>query len=256
MATAHMNKLIEARKKLEAIRKDLVQEILEAVSSADDQQLTRVAAIFWPKSSKSNGAKVTKKPYTVQTVTVESSKNAMTGQEAVARGERPPFKKAIMIVMGGQIMNATQIVEALKAKKWMPESSDPRQYVSYMLSTNTPGIFERTRKRGFYRVRSKVTAKWVWTVIRRKAQASFTLSELAGWLSCEMNQLRSIVFSLQQQNKLVRDDSKHPSVYRVCGFGPLVSARTDVSPALRHALARLKLGTNSSQIEERKDVES
>jgi hypothetical protein len=63
-------------------------------------------------------------------------------------------------VLGKRTMNATMIVEALEAKKWLPSSSDPRQYISYMLSSNAPDTFERTGPRGFYRVRgAKATAK-------------------------------------------------------------------------------------------------
>jgi hypothetical protein len=113
------------------------------------------------KSAKKVAAKATKtkatKTKATKTKATKTSKNA--GQEAVARGERPPFKKAIMMVLDKRTMNATQIVEALKAKKWMPESSDPRQYVSYMLSTNTPDTFQRTDKRGFYEVRPGVVAE-------------------------------------------------------------------------------------------------
>jgi len=102
-------------------------------------------------SAKAKAKKVTKG--SAKTTKRKVSVNATTGLEAVARGDRPPLKKAIVLVLGKKTMNSAQIVEVLKVKKWMPASSDPRQYVSYTLSSNTPDIFERTEKRGFYRVR-------------------------------------------------------------------------------------------------------
>jgi hypothetical protein len=215
--------LLDARKKLELARKDLVRKIQGAVASAEDHQLMKVAAFFWPEPKKgpspkkANGAS-RKRTHPVQTVTPESAKNAAAGRAAVTRGERPPLKTAIIQVMGERTMNATMIVEALEAKKWLPESNDPRQYISYMLSSNTPVVFERAGRRGFYRVvtsRSKVTTKRVWGVIRSKSRSSFTLAELAMWMGCEMNRLRSIVSKLQQQQRLVRDGTKRPSIYKV-----------------------------------------
>ena len=98
------------------------------------------------------------KPKAVKTVTTQSKKNAAAGRAAVKRGERPPLLKAMKTVMGKRTMNAIQIVDALKAKKWLPNSSDHRQYISFMLSSNTPETFQRTSKRGFYKVRAAAKA--------------------------------------------------------------------------------------------------
>jgi hypothetical protein len=55
--------------------------------------------------------------------------------------------------MGKKDMNAEQVVSGLREKKWLPSSKNPRQYISFMFSSNTPEIFERAKERGFYRVR-------------------------------------------------------------------------------------------------------
>jgi len=88
-----------------------------------------------------------------KTVTPQSRKNASDGRDAVARGDRPPLKKAMVAVMGNKVMNASDILAALEAKGWAPASNDPHQYISFMLSSNSPEVFERTEKRGHYRVR-------------------------------------------------------------------------------------------------------
>jgi hypothetical protein len=107
-----------------------------------------------PKAAKAAKApKAAKAAKKVQTVTPKSKKNAAAGRQAVARGERPTLKEAMKTVMGKKAMNAEQVVEGLKERKWLPTSQNPRQYISFMFSSNTPEVFERTEPRGFYRVR-------------------------------------------------------------------------------------------------------
>jgi hypothetical protein len=111
------------------------------------------AQVTKPKAEAKKAEKAGTKKAT-KTVTAQSRKNASDGRDAVARGDRPPLKKAMVAVMGTKIMNASDILAALEAKGWAPASNDPHQYVSFMLSSNTPEVFERTEKRGHYRVRS------------------------------------------------------------------------------------------------------
>jgi outer membrane biosynthesis protein TonB len=111
-----------------------------------------------PKATVKGTAEVAKAPKDDEggkpvTVTAQSRKNASEGRDAIARGTRPPLKKAMVDVMGDDILNAKGVVEALGAKGWLPSSNDPHQYISYMLSSNHPKVFERTDKRGYYRVR-------------------------------------------------------------------------------------------------------
>jgi hypothetical protein len=80
-------------------------------------------------------------------------KNVAEGRKAVANGERPPLKKAVAMVMGDKVMNARDVVGALEEKGWAPASNNPYQYVSFVLASNRPEVFERTGKRGYYRVR-------------------------------------------------------------------------------------------------------
>lgn len=83
----------------------------------------------------------------------ESSNRASEGRAAVASGSRPPIKKAIAQVMGDKVMHASEVFEALKAKNWLPNSSDPRTYIAFVLSSNKE-IFARVpeRGRGYYQV--------------------------------------------------------------------------------------------------------
>lgn len=80
---------------------------------------------------------------------------AAEGRRAVAEGKRPPIKDAIAKVMGTKTMSIDDIFEGLKAKTWLPNSSEPRQYIAYLLSTSKDR-FERVASagRGFYRAKS------------------------------------------------------------------------------------------------------
>lgn len=78
---------------------------------------------------------------------------AAEGRAAVARGDRPPIKEAVRTVMSNKTMNAGEILDLVKAKKWTPNANDPKGYIAYILSANKD-TFERVpaKGRGFYRV--------------------------------------------------------------------------------------------------------
>ena len=88
----------------------------------------------------------------------EGQSLAAEGRRAVAEGKRPPIKDAIGKIMGSKTMSIDDIFEGLKAKSWLPNSSEPRQYISYLLSTSKDR-FERVASagRGFYRAKSADT---------------------------------------------------------------------------------------------------
>lgn len=72
------------------------------------------------------------------------------GRRAVAEGDRPPVKEAMATVMGDRAMRSPEIVAALEARGWLPNSENPQQYISFMLSSSID-VFERV-ERGVYRV--------------------------------------------------------------------------------------------------------
>lgn len=88
--------------------------------------------------------------------TAEGKKNVAQGCEDVLNGKRPPLRLALIKIIGTKAMRAAELVEKLTEKRWLPNSSNPRQYVSYVLSNNTPDTFERTSVRGQYRVTASV----------------------------------------------------------------------------------------------------
>lgn len=80
---------------------------------------------------------------------------AAEGRRAVARGDRPPIRQSMARVMGTKVMSATDIVEGLTKKNWLPGAKDPRTYCLYTLSANKD-VFERV-SRGRYKVKAGVT---------------------------------------------------------------------------------------------------
>lgn len=67
---------------------------------------------------------------------------------------RPSTKEAISRVLSNRSMTIDEVYEALRAKSWLPNSSDPRGYVGYLLST-TKDRFERVKgSRGVYRAKT------------------------------------------------------------------------------------------------------
>jgi len=116
-----------------------------------------------PAKAKTPAKKPTqaKKPATKKAkpavMTAQSKKSAATGRQAVARGDRPPLKEAMVTVMGDDTVSSEQVIAALKTKGWMPDSKKPRQYISFMFSSN-PEVFKRVG-RGLYRVAKGTKAK-------------------------------------------------------------------------------------------------
>ena len=100
-----------------------------------------------------------------------NTSNAAEGRRAVARGDRPPMKEAIATVMGKASMGAPAVVEGLKKRDWLPNSKDPQQYVSYLLSSYKD-VFKRL-KRGLYKVRSGTKKAPPKAVVAKKAPKNF-----------------------------------------------------------------------------------
>ena len=249
--------LKDARKHLNDVRQEMVRAIVSELSTANDQQLTRVALVFWPEPEPSVGstskAKTKGKKSATNSVTDASRKNAAEGRRAVATGERPSLKDAMVLVMGPKAMDAQGVVDALTKKKWLPASSDHRQYISFMLSSNCPETFERTETRGFYRVAKgafkkvqarerarkaeleaqqslrelwgippspvtngkSVTAATVWEAVKERSLSEITLPKLAKHMGCAVNQLGSPLTKLRREGKLVRQRGKGSAVFQV-----------------------------------------
>jgi hypothetical protein len=86
-------------------------------------------------------------------------KGAAEGRRAVAEGLRPPIKDAIQKVMSGKAMSIDDIFEGLKAKSWLPNSSEPRQYISYILSTSKDRFERVVGSRGVYKPKGTTADK-------------------------------------------------------------------------------------------------
>jgi len=127
-----------------------------------------------PKAVKA-AAKSPKAPKAAKATKTRANNLATQGRRAVAQGLRPPIKKAMIEVMGKKTTNATEIYEGLKAKDWLPNSNDPRAYISYLLSS-FKDVFERVegKGRGQYRVRDGVTTTTTKTTKKTEATAEAT----------------------------------------------------------------------------------
>ena len=105
-------------------------------------------------------------------------KGAAEGRRAVAEGLRPPIKDAIAKVMGGKTMSIDDIFEGLKAKSWLPNSSEPRQYISYLLSTSKDR-FERVQgARGVYRPVSSDTKVEKTEKVEKKSKVTISTDDI------------------------------------------------------------------------------
>jgi len=257
-------RLTDARKRLNDVRQEMVRAIVDALPTTDDKLLVKVAAIFWPEpkvaapqGKRGVQAKLRKdkskrgiNPMGVSAS--EAARNAAEGRRAVAGGERPPLKDAMVIVMGNVNMSAQGVVDALARKKWLPSSSDHRQYISFMLSNNCPDTFERTETRGYYRVANGVLQKtkaefekvqadrnlkehWgipstppptpvqvdaniVWAAIKKGGWTTVTVSQLAKHLKCKAPRLASPLAKLQRMGRVVKvasETGKKDNIYRV-----------------------------------------
>lgn len=131
----------------------------DVVSTArNTEKATTNATTNATKSAgQSNKDAATVKPSTPK---VQNRRGGSTaeGRRAVAEGRRPPIKDAISKVMGNRTMAIVDVFNGLKEKGWLPNSNEPRQYISYLLSTSKDR-FERAPNggRGIYRVKSGAT---------------------------------------------------------------------------------------------------
>ena len=149
----------KAKKKVAKAKKKVAKAKAKKKVAAKATPKKKVAAKA--KKKVAAKAKATTKATTKSasnSVTEASRKNAAEGRRSVATGERPPLKQAMATVMGNKTLNADAVVDALRKKKWLPASSDHRQYISFMLSNNCPETFTRTSKRGWYKVVNKAEA--------------------------------------------------------------------------------------------------
>jgi len=84
---------------------------------------------------------------------------AAEGRRQVANGERPKLHDAMAVTAGDRIVNADTLFEEMQVLGWLPNSSDPRGYISYTFSS-AKEVFEKVpaKGRGFYRVVSSYEA--------------------------------------------------------------------------------------------------
>ena len=114
--------------------------------------ITRVKAGVYSKKQQKPEKQKPKKQKPEKQTFAQRQKNAAEGRRAVADGVRPPIRDAIEKVLGAEVLNIETIYSKLCARHWAPTSSEPRQYVAYLLAT-TKDKFERVPSmgRGFYR---------------------------------------------------------------------------------------------------------
>lgn len=67
-----------------------------------------------------------------------------------SRRNIPSLIEAIQMVVGRKTMNAEEVHTALKAKGWLPASSDPLGYIRYTLSKNKDIFLRVEGRRGHY----------------------------------------------------------------------------------------------------------
>jgi hypothetical protein len=101
------------------------------------------------ESSRPLSSPPTKRKYP-ERITAGHRQRAIEGRRAVSKGDRPPLKDAIAIVIGKDQVTSLTIVERLAAKGWTPNSTNPRGYISVVLSS-CKDAFECVT-RGVYRV--------------------------------------------------------------------------------------------------------
>ena len=84
----------------------------------------------------------------------DSASDASTPSPKKSAGAKPRAIDAVEMVIGTGTMNAAEVLKALEEKGWLPDSTDPKTYVSFILSQNKPK-FERdpSKGRGYYRIR-------------------------------------------------------------------------------------------------------
>ena len=145
----------------------------DVVSTARNTEKVRTKATTKATKSagQSNKDAATVKPSTPKVQNRRGGSSTAEGRRAVAEGRRPPIKDAISKVMGNKTMTIGDIFDGLKEKGWLPNSNEPRQYISYLLSTSKDR-FERAPNggRGIYRVKSGATS----TTAPKKTQTETT----------------------------------------------------------------------------------
>ncbi len=112
-----------------------------------------------PKVRKKPGPKPKPKAEKEAAPKTAGASRAAEGRRAVARGDRPSIKQAIVQVMGTDVCNAEEVYKRVEAKGWLPSASDPKVYIGYTLSSQKE-IFDRVpaKGRGFYRVKAEAVA--------------------------------------------------------------------------------------------------
>lgn len=123
------------------------------------KKAAKKTAVVAKKAAQKPGKKAAKKPAAAP-VTKKPGKKAAKkvapstdARSTVTRGG-PSMVDKVVQAMGDKNMTSTQVVEAMKAKGTMPDSSNEKGYVASVLHTGeTKGIFEKV-SRGVYRVSS------------------------------------------------------------------------------------------------------
>lgn len=125
-------------------------------------------------------AKAAKKAEPAKKAAKSPKNRAAEGRRAVLAGERPTLKDAMKTVMGKNVMNSQEVYDALKAKGWLPNSNEPKNYIGYSLSSMKTD-FERVpdKGRGFYRAKSAASANGATKAETTKADAPASDTSLA-----------------------------------------------------------------------------
>jgi len=131
-------------------------------------------------AKKAAPAKAAKKVEPAKKAAKSPKNRAAEGRRAVLAGERPTLKDAMKTVMGKNVMNSQEVYDALKAKGWLPNSNEPKNYIGYSLSSMKTD-FERVpdKGRGFYRAKSAASANGATKAETTKADAPASDTSLA-----------------------------------------------------------------------------
>lgn len=153
----------EALKKMrDELESDLVvkENALQAAQEAYDkaqESLEKFDSVFSPQGEEGTARK--KPGPKAGSRRKATPSRAAQGRREVAEGSRPNLKTAIMLVMGSDVCNANNVFEMLKEKDWLPNSSDPRLYIGYTLSSSKENFDRIENKRGFYKVKPEKLAE-------------------------------------------------------------------------------------------------
>jgi len=131
--------------------KDVFAKVEEMVGLFDEYQkgASRPQTAAKPQTAPSEGKK--------SRLSKEGRARATAGRQAVARGDRPPLKQAMIEVMGSDTCNPAMVVERLASKGWTPSAGNPKTYVGEQLA-KCPDTFLR-QNRGFYQVNPELIVK-------------------------------------------------------------------------------------------------